>query len=133
MRYPLAKNWKSRGLYLDLIQKRFENKLCVTYSIDPSLNSSLVPQLILQPLLENSLRHGMKSGSSAMDLFIAAHRENGSLILQVSDSGSGFGEIDHSGVFGRGLAWISTDHRSPKCFGDSWPVCRERRENELTY
>src|SRR2546430_16518449 len=103
MRYPLAKNWKSRGLYLDLIQKRFENKLCVTYSIDPSLNSSLVPQLILQPLLENSLRHGMKSGTTAMDLFTPAHRENDSLILQVSDGGPGFAEIDHWGGFGRWL------------------------------
>src|SRR5258708_16844536 len=92
------------------MQKRFENKLRVSYEIDPRLNSSLVPQLILQPLLENSLRHGMKAGSSAMDLTIAAHRENGSLILQVCDTGRGLGEILPSGVFGRGLRLWNIRH-----------------------
>ena len=60
----------------------------------------------------------MKSGSSAMDLFIAAHRENGSLILQVSDSGSGFGEIDPSGVFGRGLGLSNIRDRLAHLYGD---------------
>jgi two-component system, LytTR family, sensor kinase len=115
---PLAEELEITRLYLDLMQKRFENKFRVTYSIDPSLNSSLVPQLILQPLLENSLRHGMKPGSSAMDLSIAAHRENGSLILQVSDSGSGLGEIEPSGVFGRGLGLSNIRDRLAHLYGD---------------
>jgi two-component system LytT family sensor kinase len=54
---PLAEELEITRLYLDLMQKRFENKLRVSYEIDPSLSASLVPQLILQPLLENSLRH----------------------------------------------------------------------------
>jgi len=115
---PLAEELEIARLYLDLMQRRFENKLCVTYSVDPSLNSSLVPQLILQPLLENSLRHGMKPGSSAMDLSIAAHRENGSLILQVADSGGGLGEIDPSGVFGRGLGLSNIRDRLAHLYGD---------------
>jgi two-component system, LytTR family, sensor kinase len=115
---PLAEELEITRLYLDLMQKRFENKLRVTYSVDPSLHSSLVPQLILQPLLENSLRHGMKSGSSAMDLSIAAHRENGSLILQVSDTGCGLGEIDPSGVFGRGVGLSNIRDRLAHLYGD---------------
>ena len=86
---PLAEELEITRLYLDLMQKRFENKLRVSYAIDASLHETLVPQLILQPLLENSLRHGMKSGNGAMELSIAAHRENGSLILQVCDTGCG--------------------------------------------
>jgi len=115
---PLAEELEITRLYLDLMQKRFENKLRVTYSVDPSLHSSLVPQLILQPLLENSLRHGMKSGSSAMDLSIAAHRENGSLILQVSDTGCGLGGIDPSGVFGRGVGLSNIRDRLAHLYGD---------------
>lgn len=115
---PLAEELEIARLYLDLMQKRFENKLRVTYSIDPSLNSSLVPQLILQPLLENSLRHGMKPGNSAMDLSIAAHRENGTLILQVSDTGAGLGEFDPSGVFGRGLGLSNIRDRLTHLYGD---------------
>ncbi len=115
---PLAEELEITKLYLDLMQKRFENKLRVTYSVDPSLSSSLVPQLILQPLLENSLRHGMKPGNSAMDLFIEAHRENGSLILQVSDTGSGLGEIDPSRVFGRGLGLSNIRDRLAHLYGE---------------
>ena len=115
---PLAEELEITRLYLDLMQKRFENKLRVSYEIDPSLNSSLVPQLILQPLLENSLRHGMKAGSSAMDLTIAAHRENGSLILQVCDTGRGLGEIAPSGVFGRGLGLSNIRDRLAHLYGD---------------
>jgi two-component system LytT family sensor kinase len=115
---PLSEELEIARLYLDLMQKRFENRLRVTYSVDPSLNGSLVPQLILQPLLENSLRHGMKSGSSAMELSIGAHGENGSLILQVSDTGSGLGEVDPSGVFGRGLGLSNIRDRLAHLYGD---------------
>jgi two-component system LytT family sensor kinase len=115
---PLAEELEITRLYLDLMQKRFENKLRVTYEIDASLNETLVPQLILQPLLENSLRHGMKPGSGAMELSIAAHRENGSLLLQVSDTGSGLAETEISGVFGRGLGLSNIRDRLAHLYGD---------------
>ncbi len=115
---PLAEELEITRLYLDLMQKRFENKLRVTYAIDASLNDSLVPQLILQPLLENSLRHGMKPGSVAMELSIVAHRENGSLILQVSDSGTGLGENDPAEVFGQGLGLSNIRDRLAHLYGD---------------
>jgi two-component system, LytTR family, sensor kinase len=115
---PLAEELEITRLYLDLMQKRFENKLHVTYAIDASLNETLVPQLILQPLLENSLRHGMKAGSCAMQLSIAAHRENGSLILQISDNGTGLGEFEPSGVFGRGLGLSNIRDRLAQLYGD---------------
>jgi sensor histidine kinase YesM len=115
---PLAEELEITRLYLDLMQKRFENKLRVSYEIDASLHASLVPQLILQPLLENSLRHGMKAGTGAMDLLIAAHRENGSLILQVSDTGCGLGEMDPSRVFGHGLGLSNIRDRLAHLYGD---------------
>ena len=115
---PLAEELEITRLYLDLMQKRFENKLRVTYSVDPSLNASLVPQLILQPLLENSLRHGMKSGNGAMELSIAAHRENGSLILLVADTGCGLGELEPARVFGRGLGLSNIRDRLAHLYGE---------------
>ena len=116
---PLSEELEITRLYMELMQKRFENKLRVTYSIDPSLNNSLVPQLVLQPLLENSLRHGMKSGAGAMELSVSAHRENGSLILQVSDTGAGLGETEPSGVFGRGLGLSNIRDRLAQLYGNS--------------
>lgn len=115
---PLAEELEITRLYLDLMQKRFENKLRVSYAIDASLHETLVPQLILQPLLENSLRHGMKSGNGAMELSIAAHRENGSLILQVCDTGCGIGDLEASGVFGRGLGLSNIRDRLAHLYGE---------------
>ena len=115
---PLAEELQITRLYLDLMQKRFENKLRISYSIDPALDNSLVPQLILQPLLENSLRHGMKPGSTTMDLSIAAHQENGSLILQVTDNGAGLGTQDTSAVFGSGVGLANIRDRLAQLYGD---------------
>jgi hypothetical protein len=75
---PLGEELEIARLYMDLMQKRFESKLRVHYSIDPAVKSSLVPQLILQPLLENSLRHGMPADEAGMDISVTAQRENGS-------------------------------------------------------
>lgn len=115
---PLSEELEIARLYLDLMQKRFENKLRVSYAVDPSLNDSLVPQLILQPLLEKSLRHGMKSGSTAMEISVAAQRENGSLILRVTDNGSGLRETDPSRVFGRGLGLSNIRDRLLQLYGE---------------
>jgi two-component system, LytTR family, sensor kinase len=114
---PLAEELQITRLYLDLMQKRFENKLRVSYSIDPSLENCLVPQLILQPLLENSLRHGMKPGSAAMDISVAVRRENGSLMLQVSDTGVGLGALDSAAVFGRGVGLSNIRDRLAQLYG----------------
>lgn len=115
---PLAEELQITRAYLDLMQKRFEHKLRITYSIDPALQDSLVPQLILQPLLENSLRHGMKPGGAAMDLSIAAHRENGALVLRVSDTGSGLASANPSEVFGRGVGLSNIRERLAQLYGD---------------
>lgn len=126
---PLAEELEITRLYMDLMQKRFENKLCVTYSIEPALNNLLVPQLILQPLLENSLRHGMKAGGMAMELSVSAHRENGSLILQVSDTGAGLGEMEPSGLFGRGVGLSNIRDRLAQLYGDGQQFSIANRAN----
>jgi two-component system LytT family sensor kinase len=114
---PLVEELQITRLYLDLMQKRFEDKLRVNYAIDPALDNSLVPQLILQPLLENSLRHGMKPGGEAIDISIAARRENGNLVLEVSDTGAGLGAMDSGTVFGRGVGLSNIRDRLAQLYG----------------
>ncbi len=116
---PLEEELQIARLYLDLMQKRFENKLRISYSIDPALKNSLVPQLILQPLLENSLRHGMAAGGTAMEISITAQRENGSVILQVLDTGCGLGSREPAEMFGRGLGLSNIRDRLAHLYGNS--------------
>ena len=115
---PLSDELQITQLYLDLMQKRYEEKLCVRYEIDAALNDSMVPQLILQPLLENSLRHGMKASGEAIDISIAAHRENGSLLLKISDTGVGLGSSEPNAVLGRGVGLSNIRDRLAQLYGE---------------
>jgi two-component system, LytTR family, sensor kinase len=114
---PLGDELQITRLYLDLMQKRYEEKLRVHYTIDVALNDALVPQLILQPLLENSLRHGMKASGEAIDISIDAQRENDSLTLKISDTGTGFGSSDPNSVLGRGVGLANIRDRLAQLYG----------------
>jgi two-component system LytT family sensor kinase len=114
----LADELKITQLYLDLMQKRYEEKLHVQYAIDVTLNDALVPQLILQPLLENALRHGMKASGEAIDISVEAHRENDSLVLKVADTGIGFGSSDPTAAFGRGVGLSNIRDRLVQLYGE---------------
>jgi two-component system LytT family sensor kinase len=115
---PLADELQITRLYLDLMQKRYEEKLRVRYFIDAALGDALVPQLILQPLLENSLRHGMKASGEAIDISVVGSRENDSLVLRVSDTGAGLGTADPGAVLGRGVGLSNIRDRLAQLFGE---------------
>jgi two-component system LytT family sensor kinase len=114
---PLAQELEITRLYLQIMQKRFESNLRVTYSVDAELENSLVPQLILQPLVENSLRHGLKDGGAGIDISIGARRENGSLILQVADTGTGFGAQVVEAAMNRGVGLANIRGRLEQLYG----------------
>src|SRR5271168_5101639 len=114
---PLAQELEITRLYLQIMQKRFESNLRVTYSVDAALEDSLVPQLILQPLVENSLRHGLKDGGAGIDISIGARRENGSLILQVADTGTGFGTQGGEAAMNRGVGLANIRGRLERLYG----------------
>jgi two-component system LytT family sensor kinase len=114
---PLAQELEITQLYLQIMQKRFEENLRVTYSVDSELENSLVPQLILQPLVENSLRHGLKDGGAGIAISIAARRENGSLILQVADTGTGFRGQGGEAAMNRGVGLSNIRGRLEQLYG----------------
>jgi two-component system LytT family sensor kinase len=125
---PLEEELQITRLYLDLMQKRYENKIQIHYAIDERLNNSLVPQLILQPLLENSLRHGMKAGGAAMELFVGAEQQNGSLVLRVADTGAGLETQESGAIFGKGLGLSNIKDRLTQLYGDKQGFTVANRE-----
>ena len=104
------------GAYIDIEQLRFEDRLRVEWSIDPATLSARVPHLILQPLVENAVRHGIASRASVGTISIASVRRNGSLHLQVSDDGVG---LDHSRIEGAGVGLTNTRNRLQQLYGIS--------------
>ncbi len=113
----LSQELQIARLYLEIMQKRFEDKLRVTYAVDAGLQDSLVPQFVLQPLVENSLRHGLKDSGTGIDISIAVRRENGSLILRVADSGVGIGALNSDAVLNRGLGLANIRGRLEQLYG----------------
>lgn len=76
-------------LYLDVMSARIGPKLTIVWSIDERVSSALVPQLILLPLVENSLKHGIGRSDSAGRLEVTATSGNGVLGVSVADDGAG--------------------------------------------
>ena len=78
--------------YLAIEQVRFSDRLAVAYDIDESLTGAAVPAFILQPLVENALRHGFAKRSDSGKLEITARRDGADLVLVVGDDGPGPGD-----------------------------------------
>lgn len=77
--------------YMELMCYRYPNLTC-TYDIDPELGGVKVPNFILQPLVENSLLHGLKNKGYQGKLLIAASRIEKGMEICIKDSGTGFAE-----------------------------------------
>lgn len=75
--------------YLDIEQTRFSDRLSIAYDIDPDLNTALVPNLLLQPLVENAIHHGIAPISKSGKITILAKRHQKQLLLEVRDNGVG--------------------------------------------
>jgi two-component system, LytTR family, sensor kinase len=84
--------------YLALEQVRFEDDLTYRLEIDPQLLDTRVPSLILQPLVENAVRHGLSGRKAAGRIEIAAARDGGMMHLTVRDNGSGMATNAPAGV-----------------------------------
>jgi two-component system LytT family sensor kinase len=90
--------------YLEIEQTRFQDRLTVRMDVDPATLDARVPNLILQPLVENAIRHGIAPRARAGLVEVCARRENGIVQLQVRDNGDGLVGISPESVKGIGLS-----------------------------
>jgi len=75
--------------YLEIEESRFRDRLKVEMGVDPAALDAWVPNLILQPLVENAIRHGIAARSDAGHIEITCEREEGMLQIQIIDDGPG--------------------------------------------
>ena len=90
----LAQELELLDRYLQIEKTRFEERLIVKMIIDESMNDARVPTMILQPLVENAMRHGMAMQRDSTMIEISAGRQNGYLNLSVRDNGPGRPETE---------------------------------------
>ncbi|HKQ36568.1 MAG TPA: histidine kinase [Verrucomicrobiae bacterium] len=112
---PLRKELDFLTRYLEIEQTRFGERLKVRLQIEPAAMDVNVPNLVLQPLVENAIKHGIEPHARPGVVELRARRENGMLHLEVEDNGEGLRSAKPSG-FGVGLS--NTRARLEQLYGE---------------
>jgi two-component system, LytTR family, sensor kinase len=76
--------------YLEIERIRFQQRLALNLDVAPDALDAMVPSMILQPLVENSVRHGFGASRKRATIAITAKRDRDQLVLRVTDNGKGF-------------------------------------------
>src|SRR5205085_11301642 len=84
--------------YLMIEQVRFSDRLQVRWFVEAGVRDAVVPEFILQPLVENAIRHGIAKRSEDGEIEIRARQDNDRLILSVQDNGPGYHRVSNAGV-----------------------------------
>ena len=104
--------------YLEIMQLRFQGKLEVALDIDPEARAALVPTLILQPLVENAMKHGIANVRGGGRIDVRARREGDRLILSVRDTGPGPAAAAGGGP-STGVGLRNTGERLRQMYGEA--------------
>lgn len=100
---PLRDELEFIGDYLAIELVRFGEKLRVVSQIDATSNDVMVPSMLLQPLVENSIKHGIASKVDGGTITLRARRAGERLLIEVEDDGVGFPAADQAMVPGKGI------------------------------
>jgi two-component system LytT family sensor kinase len=116
------------GYYLDIQKVRFRERLQVQHQIEPDSLDAVVPHLILQPIVENAIGHGIEPYDSVGKINIRAKRRDGRLTVQVEDNGPGLLVCGIPGnkvmkdfivTTGNGIGLANTQNRLMHLYGKS--------------
>lgn len=102
--------------YIEIQRARFPDRLTVHFEIHPETLDALVPNFILQPLVENAIRHGIAPRSTVGRVEVSARLSNGLLELQIRDTGRGF-PTDRLGRLSEGVGLSNTRARLRHLYG----------------
>jgi two-component sensor histidine kinase len=111
---PLQRELELLENYIALEQSRFGDRLRVTMEISPEASGAAVPTMILHPMVENAIRHGLTPRKGAGAIAVRAFRRTDDLVLEVIDDGVGWG--DAAATSGHGIGLTNTRSRLEKLY-----------------
>ncbi len=100
---PLGEELESLMLYLDIEKARFEDRLSLAFTIDPASRKALVPEFILQPLVENAMEHAITPREEGGTVSLSSQVLDDKLLLEIADNGPGMDASALEGSQGIGL------------------------------
>jgi two-component system, LytTR family, sensor kinase len=121
---PLREELEFLELYLDIQQMRFPDRLNVQMKIATEALDAQVPNLILQPLVENAIRHGVALRTSAGTVGVSARPDDGFLEMTVYDDGPGLNRqlsaTERGGASASGIGLSNTRARLEQLYGERY-------------
>ncbi|MFT5675968.1 MAG: two-component system LytT family sensor kinase [Paraglaciecola sp.] len=118
----LEKEVSALKLYLEIEKTRFGDRLTLDFQIDEQAKSAGIPSLLLQPLIENSMKHAIAKSEEGGTISLNAHVSDNKLILELCDTGSDV-KIQKSKILssnGRGVGLRNTDERLETLYPDNY-------------
>lgn len=120
---PLDEEMELLDKYLDIERLRFGDRLTIEVDIEPAAGAASIPSLLLQPIVENALKHGLGGVRGPVGIWISGRLREGRLELEVVDSGRGF----RTG-WSEGVGLSNTRARLRQIYGDDATVTIAPRE-----
>jgi two-component system, LytTR family, sensor kinase len=119
--------------YLDIEVVRFgHDKLRILKAIDPETESLMIPTMILQPLVENAIRHGLAHKIEGGTITLRASRSSQRLMIQVQDDGAGIPERKREDIYASGIGMSNVNERLRVLFGDQFSLRVESQPGQGT-
>ncbi len=115
---PLGDELRLVDLYLNIAKVRFGDRLAATIDVPVALRDAMVPTLVLQPLVENAVRHGIGETGGAVSITISAHKDAEALVLEVKDTGAGLATSPEFEL-SEGIGLSNTRARLKQLYGSS--------------
>ncbi|HHY81304.1 MAG TPA: histidine kinase [Clostridiales bacterium] len=126
--------------YIEIQQIRYKNKFTVHWEMDGEIMDNLIAKVSLQPLIENSIYHGIKPKKKAGNIFIRGYISEGNIKIEVSDDGVGLSEeginslnmeLRHSNVFSdKHIGVRNVNQRLKLIFGEEYGITLQKRDPE---
>jgi two-component system, LytTR family, sensor kinase len=108
--------------YLDIEAMRFGPRLQIEKQIDPASLDVVMPSMLLQPLIENSIKHGLEPKLGEGRITIRSSRKSGHAIIDVIDTGVGVSSRNASGVKGSGIGLRNVNERLRVIYGSNYQL-----------
>jgi two-component sensor histidine kinase len=115
---PLKQELDFLSKYLEIEQTRFRDRLTVVFDVQPDTLDALVPNLVLQPLVENAIKHGIGPRPTPGQIEIRSRRVGSLLEMEVRDNGVGLSAARLTD-FNRGVGLANTRSRLQHLYGSS--------------
>jgi two-component system, LytTR family, sensor kinase len=130
-RVPLQEELEFLQKYLEIEQTRFQDRLTVSYDIDPDTLDAEVPRMILQPIVENAIKHGVAPRNRPGTIRVVAARDGEALRLEVRDNGAGLSPSARAQLHG-GVGLANTRDRLECLYGPAHALLFVEGDEGLT-